>query len=73
MNTKFVMYINSKSDPLDLTLHKVYKLIPDENADKHGGIRVIDDSGEDYLYPASSFVPVQIPQEAEDTFDLQVA
>jgi hypothetical protein len=43
----------------------VYQVLPDEDAEREGYIRVIDESGEDYLYPESYFVRVQLPQEAE--------
>jgi len=73
MSAKFMMCINNKSHPDDLTLHKVYKVIPDEKAGQHGWIRIVDDSGEDYLYSSRKFVPVQIPPDAEQTFDLEIA
>ena len=43
----------------------MYVAIPDSMAAKHGHIRVIDESGEDYLYPESFFVPVALPQSAQ--------
>lgn len=52
------------SEP-DLELRKVYQVLPDELAAKDDYIRVIDESGEDYLYPASYFVFVEMPQPAE--------
>lgn len=73
MNTKFVMCIDNEGYPIDLTLHKVYKVVPDEKADKRGWIRILDNTGEDYLYPARKFVPVQIPEAAEHSFELAVA
>lgn len=73
MTARFVMCIDNKSYPRDLTLHKVYKVIPDEKAENHGWVRVIDETGEDYLYSIKHFVPVQIPVEAEQSFDLAVA
>ena len=55
--------------PLDLTVHKVYKVIPDPDGEEVGMIRIVDDSGEDYLHPASRFLPIQLSEEAERTFD----
>jgi hypothetical protein len=49
----------------DLEKRKVYCVIADEKAEKDGYVRVIDESGEDYLYPATYFVRLQLPQEAE--------
>ncbi len=49
----------------DLEPRKVYQVIPDEAAAEDGYIRVIDESGEDYLYPLDYFVPIELPQDAE--------
>jgi len=49
----------------DLEKRKVYRVIPDEEAARDGYIRVVDESGEDYLYPESYFVRIQLPQEAQ--------
>ncbi len=49
----------------DLALCKAYQVLVDASAAKDGYIRVIDESGEDYLYPGSYFVPVDLTQEAE--------
>lgn len=61
---RFVLCVNNE-DCDDLEKRKVYRVIPDEKAEKDGYVRVIDESGEDCLYPASYFVRVQLPQEAE--------
>ena len=60
----FVLCVKN-DDCDDLVTRKVYRAIPDEKAEKDGYVRVIDESGDDYLYPASYFVRVQLPQEAE--------
>ena len=60
---KFAVCIND-SEP-DLELRKVYKVLPDETAAKDQHLRIIDESGEDYLYPASFFVFVEVPKAAE--------
>ena len=54
----------------DLEVRKVYRVPPDARAAKDGLIRVIDESGEDYLYPADYFVPVELPREAERALSL---
>ena len=51
----------------DLELGKVYQVLPDESAAKEDYLRVIDDSGENYLYPANSFILLALPQTAERT------
>jgi hypothetical protein len=73
MNSKYVMCVDNEGYPLDLTVHKVYKIIPDPDGEEVGMIRIVDDSGEDYLHSMRRFVPVQIPAEAEQTFELAVA
>jgi hypothetical protein len=45
-------------------------MLPDEEAEKEGYIRVIDESGEDYLYPQSYFIVVQLPREAQEALQL---
>ena len=51
----------------DLDLRKVYQVLPDKRAARNGYVRVIDESGEDYLYPESYFVAVRLPQKARRT------
>ncbi len=62
---EFVVCINNVDYPASLELHKIYRVIPDEDVAKEGDIRVIDESGEDYIYPFSFFVPIQVPQIVE--------
>lgn len=49
----------------DLEVRKVYRVLPDESASARGHLRVVDESGEDYLYPADWFVTVEVPEEAK--------
>jgi hypothetical protein len=49
----------------DLSLGMLYRVLPDEPASREEFVRVIDDSGEDYLYPSSRFVVVQVPESGE--------
>ena len=44
----------------DLQVRKIYQVLPDENAGQDGYLRVVDDSGEDYLYPEIFFIPVTL-------------
>jgi hypothetical protein len=57
-----VVCINNDGYPASLERRKIYLTIPDPIARRHGQIRVIDESGEDYLYPKSLFVPVRLPE-----------
>ena len=62
---RFVVCVKNKGYAASLELSKLYQTVSDDLAAKLGHVRVIDDSGEDYLYPQDYFVPVQIPQSAE--------
>ncbi|GAB4578290.1 MAG: hypothetical protein Fur0022_10250 [Anaerolineales bacterium] len=58
---KFAICINNKDYPASLELHKIYRVIPDEEAETEGDLRVVDESGEDYLFPASYFLLLALP------------
>jgi hypothetical protein len=62
---KFALCIENKNCE-DLEKRKIYQVLPDEEAEKEGYLRVIDESGEDYLYPQSYFILVQLPHEAQE-------
>jgi len=57
-----VVCINNARYPASLELHKIYRVVPDPDAALDGDVRVVDESGEDYLYPAKWFVPVELPR-----------
>jgi hypothetical protein len=63
----FAVCINNTEYPASLELHKIYRVIADEDAAQDGDIRVVDESGEDYLYPADWFAMVKLPQEIQDS------
>ena len=52
---EFVVCINNEGYPASLELHKIYRVVSDEDAVANEDLRVIDESGEDYLYPSSYF------------------
>jgi hypothetical protein len=62
---QFVVCIRNEDYPASLELRKLYQVISDEQANKLRQLRVIDESGEDYLYPEEYFVAVQLPESAE--------
>lgn len=72
MVTLFAVCVNNSEYPASLELHKIYRVIPDEDAASEGDMRVIDESGEDYLYPTEWFVLVELPEAVEQSV-LQVA
>jgi hypothetical protein len=62
---QFVVCVKKKNYAASLELRKLYRVLPDPAATKLGQLRVIDESGEDYLYPQGYFVPIQLPQATE--------
>ena len=58
---RFVVCVYNTDYPASLELHKIYRVVPDEDAEADGDIRVIDESGEDYLYSEDRFVPIRVP------------
>ena len=61
MRKKLFVICTNNTDAPDLVLSKVYEVLPDAAAEKAKHIRVLDESGEDYLYPASYFCAIEIP------------
>jgi hypothetical protein len=59
---RFVVCIENSGYPASLELHKIYRLLPDADAARDGDVRIIDESGEDYLYPAEWFAGVELPR-----------
>ena len=65
--TKYRFALCIKNDDCeDLEKRKLYQVLPDDDAAKEGYIRIVDESGEDYLYPESYFILVNLPREAQD-------
>ena len=58
----FAICMDNSEYPASLELHKIYRVLRDEDAERDGDLRVIDESGSDYLYPADYFVLVDIPR-----------
>lgn len=64
---RFALCINNQGYEDDLKVRMVYRVLPDESAALSDYLRIVDETGEDYLYPAPLFVSIEIPQEAEAT------
>ena len=62
-HSQFAICVENSEYPASLELHKLYRILPDEDAALDGDIRVIDESGEDYLYPAEYFVVIEMPSQ----------
>ncbi len=60
----FALCVRNEEYAASLEVRKVYRLLGDPSANKHHQVRVIDESGEDYLYPKEYFVPIKLPQAA---------
>lgn len=57
---KFAVCVNNTDYSVSLELHKVYRILPDKDATADGLVRVVDESGEDYLYPQDWFEPIRV-------------
>ena len=61
---KFILCIENR-DCEDLEKGKIYRVLPDDTAAQDGYLRIIDESGEDYLYPESYFITIDLPEKAK--------
>jgi hypothetical protein len=62
LKARFAVCIDNAEYPASLELHKLYRVIPDDDAKKDGDLRIIDESGEDYIYPNDYFLLVDVPR-----------
>jgi hypothetical protein len=58
---KFAVCLDNSEYPASLELHKIYRVLPDPDAARDGDLRIVDESGDDYLYPAAWFASVELP------------
>src|SRR5436309_8683477 len=65
---RFVICIDNSGYPASLELHKVYAVLPDERAAEDDFLRVVDESGEDYLYSVKRFVSVELPPQVKQSW-----
>jgi hypothetical protein len=63
--SEFVICVKNRGYKASLELRKIYRALPDAEGEAHRLIRVVDESGEDYLYPAAFFLPIQLPSPVE--------
>ncbi|MBI4340432.1 MAG: hypothetical protein HY680_10855 [Chloroflexi bacterium] len=64
-STELVICVRNDGYPASLERRKLYRIIPDAEAARHNQLRVVDESGEDYLYPEEFFVRVKLPETVE--------
>ena len=62
---EFVVCLNNEGYTASLERHKIYRVLSEPEAEKDGDIRIIDESGEDYLYPKDWFVLITVPHAVE--------
>jgi hypothetical protein len=67
-NTGYAVCVQNEGYPASFERLKIYRVLPDARAGEHQLVRVIDESGEGYLYPADFFVPIELPQAVEKAF-----
>ncbi len=60
-NSRFVVCVKNRGFAASLELRKVYRVISDPTAESHRLLRVVDESGEDYLFPETCFVSIDLP------------
>jgi hypothetical protein len=64
---RFVVCIDNAKYPVSLELHKIYRVLADADAARDGDVRIVDESGEDYLYPAEWFAAVELPRRVKSS------
>jgi hypothetical protein len=69
-HSRYVLCVDNTDYPASLEIRKIYRTLPDVVAARRGLARVIDESGQDYLYPQGYFVPIELPKAASELFRL---
>lgn len=67
-----VVCVDNEGNEVSLQLWKIYKPLRDTDARSEGFLRVVDESGEDYLFPEENFVPIELPTEVKKPFERAV-
>ncbi len=60
MKQKFLLCVENQGYEASLEIRKLYEKLPDKEAERHNQVRIIDESGGDYLYPSGFFAPVRL-------------
>lgn len=68
LDTQFVICMNNTGYAASLEVRKIYQVVPDKEAFAHNMLRVIDESGEDYLYPIEYFTSIELPSSVQRAF-----
>jgi len=67
MKQKFLLCVNNGGYEASLEIRKLYETIPDKEAERHNQVRIIDESGEDYLFPFKFFAPVRLSMQTKNS------
>jgi hypothetical protein len=70
---RYVLCIENRGHAETLEARKIYRMIDDADAETRGLVRVVDESGEDDLYPSTAFVPIEVPRAAVKAFAKKTA
>jgi len=65
VQVRFAVCIRNKGYEASLEIGKLYRMIPDPKAARHGYVRIVDESGEDYGYSAERFIAIDLPKPLE--------
>ncbi len=68
---QFVLCVDNRQNPASLETRRVYRVVQPDANDPPDYVRIVDESGEDYLFPKQWFVLVELPQEAVDALNAQ--
>ena len=65
VSPRFAVCVENSDYEASLELHKIYPVVPDPDAAREGDLRIVDESGEDYLYDGKRFVAIELPKALE--------
>ncbi len=66
MKRKFMLCVDNEGYEASLELRKLYEALPDKEAERHHQLRILDESGEGYLYPSDFFAPIRLPLQTKN-------
>jgi hypothetical protein len=73
MKKHYMICVSNRGYEASLEVRKVYEVLTDKTAEHHNQLRVIDESGEDYLFPKDYFAPVRLPSATKEKLELTAA
>lgn len=70
---RYALCVKNRGYAASLELRKVYRLLPDPPAERKGLVRIVDESGEDYLFPSTFFLEIELPRAVSRVFSKKTA